>query len=78
MSPVEGDVWVDALGGGAGDPLVGISPATTETESTHASATVIKNRLMDVSPLNLRMQEFLHRGRIEQLPEILATLLKEN
>ncbi len=78
MSPVEGDVWVEPLSDGAGDPLVGISPATPETESKQASTTVTKIRLMDVSPLNLRMQEFLHRGRIEQLPEILATLQKEN
>jgi hypothetical protein len=65
-------VCVIPLGAGAGVPLVGISPAATEPESMQARAIVVKNLFMDVSPSDFRMQDFLHRERIEQLPEILA------
>jgi hypothetical protein len=38
-------------GTGAGAPIVGISPANVDTERMQISATVIRNLLIDVSPL---------------------------
>jgi hypothetical protein len=49
------------VGGGNGAPPDGISPAKAEDERTHARAIVIRDRFMDVSPLSLAMQDFLHQ-----------------
>jgi len=50
MSPgeVEFVVSIVPLGGGAGDPLVGMSPAIAEAESASAKAIAAKNRFIGV------------------------------
>jgi hypothetical protein len=54
-------VWVDAVGPlGAGAPLIGISPAKPDTESTEVMAIAAKKRFMLISFEVLAMQEFLH------------------
>jgi hypothetical protein len=69
-------VGSDPFGAGEGDPSVGISPAKAADERAQVIIRVITNRFMEVSPLILRMQELLHRVRIEQLPEALASCWK--
>jgi hypothetical protein len=66
----------DPSGAGDGEPRLGISPAKAKVERAQVRITVITNRFMEVSPLILAMQEFLHRVRIEQLPEVLASCWK--
>jgi hypothetical protein len=63
MSPgsVVSIVELDGGGGGAGEPLIGMSPAKAETESTQVMAIAAKKRFMLVSFEALTMQEFLHR-----------------
>jgi hypothetical protein len=41
-------VSIIPLGGGAGEPLMGISPAKAETERTHAKAIAAKNRFIGI------------------------------
>jgi hypothetical protein len=43
-------VCVVPLGGGDGEPLIGISPAMAEAESANAKAIAVKSRFMDLSP----------------------------
>ncbi len=65
-------------GAGDGEPLVGISPARTDTESTQLNVIAVKNRFTLSSPSGSRMQGFLHQVRIEQHLEILARLGEGN
>jgi hypothetical protein len=48
------------VGAGDGAPH-GMSPAKAETERTNVIAMVISNLFMDVSPVDLTMQGFLHQ-----------------
>ena len=47
---------LDVAGGGGGSdlPPVGISPAKTEVDRAHISASAIANRFIDVAPLRWR------------------------
>lgn len=62
ISPVEVSVvvCVAPLGGGAGTPPEGMSPAKAGDERAHARITDIRNRFTDFLLLS-RMQDFLHR-----------------
>src|SRR5438046_296189 len=42
------------LGAGAATPTIGMSPAKTETDRAHVKATLIRNLLIDVSPLGTK------------------------
>ncbi len=48
------EVVVAGGGGGSDLPVVGISPAKIEVDSTHVSVSAIANRFMVVAPLRLR------------------------
>src|SRR6185295_4573929 len=43
-----------SLGAGAGAPIIGMSPAKAETDRAHVNATLIRNLLIDVSPLGTK------------------------
>ena len=45
---------VAAGGAGSALPVVGMSPAKIEVDSTHVSASTVANRFMGVAPLRLR------------------------
>ncbi len=55
-------VCVVPWGAGEGEPLVGISPAKADVESTHAKTIAINNRFMFVSPLKVEDARFLTSG----------------
>ncbi len=65
-------------GGGGVKSTVGISPAKADGDKTHTSATAVRKRFMGVFSFKLKMQGFLHRARIEQLPEVLASWKRGN
>jgi len=53
------------LGTGAEPPIVGISPAKTDTERTHVKTTTARNLFIDVSPLGLKRCQLFYIGRNE-------------
>jgi hypothetical protein len=70
-------VSIIPLGGGAGT-TDGTSPAKAKPERIKLRVIAITSRFIEVSPLGLRMQDFLHQGRIEQHLENVARLPEGN
>jgi hypothetical protein len=61
------------LGGGAKIPPDGTSPAKAEAERKQLRVIAIAKRFINVSPLKDEDARILTSGRIEQLPEVLAS-----
>lgn len=60
-------------------PIVGISPASAETEKTQVRATANTKRFMGVAPvLREVMQIFLYRQRLDQPATVLARRTRAN
>jgi hypothetical protein len=54
-------VGAPLFGDGAGEPLIGMSPAEAFIESVQARATTVRNRFTGYLLQKLTMQDFLHR-----------------
>jgi hypothetical protein len=59
-------------------PTDSTSPAKAEPVSTQVRATAITNRFMDLSPLKVEDAKALTSGKIEQLPDGLASVDSDN